>query len=692
MKTKIAKHEGTKTNRNLFSGFKGSEGFIKPQAKLNKSAPDDKFEDEADMMAEKVVDNQHENQHFFSPQNPSITIQDNTLASSVSPFIQKQDEEDVELLQTKANDEEEEIMMKADGNSVDSDVLVEQYIQHKKGSGKPLEPNVKMEMEQGFGADFGGVKVHNDSESAQANKRIGAHAFTTGNDIFFNDGKYRPDSKNGKKLIAHELTHTLQQGASSAVKNGTAIQGFWWDQIADQFREMQKMIFRSRNYGPLNYTRSDISGSGFEASYNPMAGILNVTVRGKIRFADILSGSGGTFSSANHFMNTGGFIPIMNALPAEVQAKILPYFQWTETQKQIHMVRFRANLEAATSLWQDTGMSLQVNETGWEDITAVPNINLNITEGDATHQTTDSGATDEGASDHIQIEIVKQPTADEAAEIQRIITEHNAATGATVNSGMIQGVRSYLGNDPGSRGSAPAGFNNFMSLESDRSDDPGTRIYSTSVYFENNESGLSDESRAQLDSFFSDPMILLDNAENAIDIDLSGYASAVGSTAYNSSLVDQRIAAVSSYIDEKIMSSDLNTHIYSSTIINDSDQSAETDLAANPATHDPANFRRVDIMVTREGRGGQNVFAHELGHVFGLGDEYAETANGYNRPTGSQASHHQLAIDAGVSGGALVADDNRMMSTGNEVGAAHYSTFADALRQLTSKPWKVVTS
>ncbi len=78
-------------------------------------------------------------------------------------------------------------------------------------------------------------------------------------------------------------------------------------------------------------------------------------------------------------------------------------------------------------------------------------------------------------------------------------------------------------------------------------------------------------------------------------------------------------------------------------------------MAANPATHDPANFRRVDITVTREGRGGQNVFAHELGHVFGLGDEYVEVANGYNRPAGTQASHHQLAIDAGVSGGALLA-------------------------------------
>jgi len=96
------------------------------------------------------------------------------------------------------------------------------------------------------------------------------------------------------------------------------------------------------------------------------------------------------------------------------------------------------------------------------------------------------------------------------------------------------------------------------------------------------------------------------------------------------------------------------------------------------------------VEVEREGRGGQNVFAHELGHVFGLGDEYVEEANGYDRSAGDDATHHQLAIDAGVAEGAIVADDQRMMSGGNEVGAAHYSTFADALNQLTSKSWRIV--
>ncbi len=469
MKAKIATQEGKKINNNPFSGFSGKNGFIKPQAKLNKSVPGDKYEEEADAFAEKVVNSQSESSDFFAPNHSSIYSQGNPLVSSVSPLIQKQEDEEEEMLQPKSAVEEEEVMMKTDLNSIDNDSSVEQLIHQKKGIGNSLEPNIKTEMEQGFGVDFSGVKIHTDRESAKANQKIGAHAFTAGNDIFFNEGKYRPDSENGKKLIAHELTHTIQQGASATANNGTTVQGFWWDAVADQFRELQKMIFRSRNYGPITYTRGNISGSGFEASYNPMAGVLNVTVRGKVRFADTLSASGGKFSSPNSFMNTAGFMPIMNALPPEVQARILPYFQWTETQKQIHMVRFRENLRAATELWQDTGMSLQVNEPGWEDITAVPNIHLDITEGDATHQTTSAGATDESSSDHLQVEIVKQPTPDEAAEIQRIITEYNATTGATVNSECYGEFVLILGNDPGSRGSAPEGFNNFMSLESDRS-------------------------------------------------------------------------------------------------------------------------------------------------------------------------------------------------------------------------------
>jgi outer membrane protein OmpA-like peptidoglycan-associated protein len=681
MKAKINNTAEKSGNRSLFINGKNGAGFFPAQAKLEVGEPGDRYEQEADAIAEKVIQNtRSENGGFFSAQHPtfaSSAVQEKPLAETVSPMLQKQ------------VNEEEELMPKADGKVETPDTLVEEKIKSSKGNGNLLEPEVRTEMEQGFGANFGGVKIHTGNTAVQLNNNLKSRAFTTGNDIFFNEGQFQPQTQNGKHLLAHELTHTIQQVGSVA----NQVQRWPWSLTLEQ----QKALFRARNYGPITYRRPEISGSGFEASYQPGSGQLNVIVRGKVRFADTLTDSGGTLSSPNTFMNRSNFVTIMNGLPPEVKARIMPYLQWTDTEKQIHMVRFRQNLEATTALWQDTGMSFQINETGWEDITATPNINLNITEGDAVHKTRRGGfmnlftQTDEAASDHLQIEIVKQPTADDVANIQRIITEHNASVGATVTNRMIRGVRSYLGNDRGSRSSAPEGFNNFMSLESDRMDDPNSQMFMTSVYFANNESTLSAEAIAGLDGFFSDPLILLDNADRAVDIDLYGYASAPGSTSYNRSLVESRISSVQNYIDNKIMESNINTSIYSSNNTNDSDTSAEADLATNPETHDPADFRRVDISVTRAGRGGQNVLAHEMGHVFGLGDEYAEVGSGYNRPAGSTATHDQLAKDAGVAGGAVVGNDNRMMSTGNVVGAAHYSTFADALNQLTSKRWKIVT-
>jgi len=571
---------------------------------------------------------------------------------------------------------------------------MESQLSSSRGGGNALPPVLRSQMEGSFGFDFSAVRLHTDAPAAQMSSAINARAFTHDNDIYFNEGQFQPQTQSGKHLLAHELTHTVQQGAGVARNR---VQRWKWPNPLDLTYEEQRerFLFRSGVYGPITYHRPEIIGSGFEASYYPMASRLNVTVRGKVRFADTLINNGGTLSSPNYFMNQSNFVTIMNGLPTAVKAQIMPYLQWTNAEKQIHIARFRQNVEAATALWQDAGMSFQVNEAGWEDVTATPKINIDITEGDALHQTTNgeggSTVTDKRASDHLQIEIVKQPTDNDVLQIQQIIANYDATAGTTIGDTVtnqaVQGVRSYLGNDEGSRRSAPEGFNNFMSLSSNvvNDHDVKKRIYA-SVFFAHNKSNLSRVAIETLDNLFKNEILSV-NANRAIDIILRGYASASGSEDYNRALVDRRIASVKNYIDKKIRNPKINTYIDSSTITNDANTSAEADLAANPATHNPAFFRSVDIEI--EGY-GQNVLAHEFGHVFGLGDEYAEVGNGYNRPAGTKATHDPLAKDAGVSGGAIVRDDNRMMSAGNVVGPAHYSTFADALKQLTGKQWKIV--
>ncbi|MEQ9667841.1 eCIS core domain-containing protein [Coleofasciculus sp. G2-EDA-02] len=95
--------------------------------------------------------------------------------------------------------------------STNASVNLEESIQQKRGQGQALSEDIREPMEQAFGADFSGVKVHTDSQSDQLNHSIQARAFTTGSDVFFKQGEYNPGSKDGQELIAHELTHVVQQ-------------------------------------------------------------------------------------------------------------------------------------------------------------------------------------------------------------------------------------------------------------------------------------------------------------------------------------------------------------------------------------------------------------------------------------------------------------------------------------------------
>lgn len=80
--------------------------------------------------------------------------------------------------------------------------------------GQPLPASVRRFMEPRFNADFGAIRIHTDAEAARAARRLGARAFTTGNHIYFGAGQYQPDTPSGLELIAHELAHTVQQGAA----------------------------------------------------------------------------------------------------------------------------------------------------------------------------------------------------------------------------------------------------------------------------------------------------------------------------------------------------------------------------------------------------------------------------------------------------------------------------------------------
>ncbi|MFC4635124.1 DUF4157 domain-containing protein [Dokdonia ponticola] len=141
---------------------------------------------------------------------PALPNAQQTANEDVQPKeeeeIQEKEEEEVQTLQKQASGDE--------GNTAS----LENDLNASKGGGSPLDSNTKSEMESGFGTDFSGVRVHNDSTAVQMNQQLGSQAFANGNDIYFNDGKYNPRSDSGKHLLAHELTHTVQQGATNSVQ------------------------------------------------------------------------------------------------------------------------------------------------------------------------------------------------------------------------------------------------------------------------------------------------------------------------------------------------------------------------------------------------------------------------------------------------------------------------------------------
>jgi hypothetical protein len=98
------------------------------------------------------------------------------------------------------------------GGPVPSDV--EAGIESARGGGSALDSVVRTSMETGFDSDFSGVRVHTGQQAASLSRALGARAFTTGQDVFFGAGQYQPGSSGGRELLAHELTHVVQQGGA----------------------------------------------------------------------------------------------------------------------------------------------------------------------------------------------------------------------------------------------------------------------------------------------------------------------------------------------------------------------------------------------------------------------------------------------------------------------------------------------
>ena len=198
------------------------------QAKLSVGAPGDKYEQEADAMANKVMTmpapgSEQPIQREAAPEEKQEEVQAKPLAASITPLVQREmavEENKEEEVQAKSlrgsiqretaseENKEEEVQAKPaiEGNSHASG-NVESQLSASKGGGSPLSDEVRAFMEPRFGADFSSVRVHTDGAAVQMNRELGAQAFAHGSDIYYGAGK----SPGKDELTAHEMTHVLQQ-------------------------------------------------------------------------------------------------------------------------------------------------------------------------------------------------------------------------------------------------------------------------------------------------------------------------------------------------------------------------------------------------------------------------------------------------------------------------------------------------
>ena len=186
----------------------GNQALI--QAKLKIGQPGDKYERQADAVADRVMRMSDTDTMQMQPLEEE---EEEALQTKIrmQPLEEQEEETAQPKLRMQPLEEEEMMQAKAKTGGGYASPEVTNRINSTKGNGRPLSSQTNQFMNKAFGANFSDVKIHTGNHATQMNQVLGARAFTHDNNIYFNDGEYKPKSTNGKRLLAHELTHTIQQ-------------------------------------------------------------------------------------------------------------------------------------------------------------------------------------------------------------------------------------------------------------------------------------------------------------------------------------------------------------------------------------------------------------------------------------------------------------------------------------------------
>jgi len=252
------------------------------QAKLKIGQPWDVYEQEADRVADAVMQMPEPGvQRQVEPEEEEEEmLQAKPLAEEITPLVQRQIEPE---------EEEEEIQPKSlAGTSPEVTPEMGRDIQSIKGTGQPLSVSERAFFEPRFGADFDDVRVHSDAQAAHVAQSVNARAFTLGHDVVFGAGQYSPATSSGRKLLAHELTHVVQQTSrlslsqSKIQRRELRGEDFPWQGVVENsswvwFRKEAKMNDANKIKALAKGTEVKItgkSGNWLKVEYNGKSGYI----------------------------------------------------------------------------------------------------------------------------------------------------------------------------------------------------------------------------------------------------------------------------------------------------------------------------------------------------------------------------------------------------------------------------------
>jgi hypothetical protein len=207
-----------KASENETPGANPEEAGVMAKSALTVGAPDDPYEQEADRVADEVMTMQVRSSPLRRVRSVQRTqIQRCACGAKVKHKDEQSPRGDEDPMcaecQAKAGKLQRKAANEQEGQAASP--LVDQVL---VSGGQPLPKTVRAFMEPRFGHDFSSVRIHTDETASRSAQAVSALAYTVGNQVVFANGRYNPDSTTGQKLLAHELTHVVQQQAAEPTR------------------------------------------------------------------------------------------------------------------------------------------------------------------------------------------------------------------------------------------------------------------------------------------------------------------------------------------------------------------------------------------------------------------------------------------------------------------------------------------